>query len=60
MVSSDIIFYIGVLRVIGILVMPNVCIKDSGQNEDVIVGDIYKPPKDHYDIEHINTLKNSN
>ena len=31
-------------------------IKDTGYSKDVIVGNIYKPPKDNYDIENINTF----
>ena len=31
-------------------------IKGTGHNKDVIVGNIYKPPKDNYNIENINTF----
>ena len=33
-----------------------VSIKGTGHNKDVIVGNIYKPPKDNYNIENINTF----
>ena len=33
-----------------------VSIKATGHNKDVIVGNIYKPPKDNYNIENINTF----
>ena len=31
-------------------------IKGTGHNKDVIVGTIYKPPKDNYNVENINTF----